>query len=252
MVTRPDGAEIAAFAYGDTASSETPVLLIHGNGEEHGIFGPVIDAVVTAGRMAVALDARAQGRSTRGTARLSYELLADDALAVLDDLDIARAHVVGFSDGGIEGLILARDHPDRVGSLLAIGANLTPEGVIEEPAWDLVGSISTNRSWGEAHFAAGIDTTLLIPTPREARESAELLQLMLDEPHLSADSLGAIRCPTTVMVGEFDVIADYETVTIFQAIPGARLVVVPDCGHSIPKRDPKSVVRELTALLGGE
>ena len=113
-VVMADGARIAAFVYGSLDTAPAPVLMLHGNGEEHGIFGPTIDAVVRAGMPVVALDARAQGRSTRGTLPLTYELMAADALAVLDALGVAAAHVLGFSDGGIEGLLLARDHADRV------------------------------------------------------------------------------------------------------------------------------------------
>ena len=67
-----DGAHIAAYVYGDCpcdvdATVRPPVLFLHGNGEEHGIFGPMIDAVAERGYAVVALDSRAQGRSTRGT-----------------------------------------------------------------------------------------------------------------------------------------------------------------------------------------
>lgn len=248
-VAMADGAQIAAYGYGDLEGSLLPVLFIHGNGEEHGIFGPTIDAVVASGRGAYALDSRAQGKSSRGSAPLSYELMAADALAVMDAFQIARAHVVGFSDGAIEGLLLARDHPERVASLLSIGANLTPEGVVDDPEWDLAASISTHAAWAQATVPEGVDESLLLPSPDEARITAELLQLMVDEPHIEADSLRAISCPVTVMVGEFDCFTPEETAAIHAAIPGSRLVVLPELDHSIPKHDPESVTRELGELI---
>ena len=83
-----DGAVVAAFVYAPHGVRDQPgtpfgidphvppVLMLHGNGEEHGIFGPTIDAVTAAGRSVVAIDSRAQGESTRGHAPLSYELMA--------------------------------------------------------------------------------------------------------------------------------------------------------------------------------
>ena len=257
-VVTQDGARIAAFVYGTPHAAPTPVLMLHGNGEEHGIFGPIVDVVNSAGRTVIALDSRAQGKSTRGTARLTYELMTKDAIDVLDALGVARVHVLGFSDGGIEALLLGRDYPERVASITALGANLTPEGVIEEPDWDLDGAIATNCAWAkywkelaiprEAE-SADVDCELLFATPEEAAQTAELLQLMLDEPHIEASSLSGISCPTTIMVGEHDCIDPAETKAIVDAIPGARLVVVPGVGHSLPKLVPDTVSCQLLVNL---
>lgn len=252
-VPMDDGAQIAAFVYGSLDGKATPVLMLHGNGEEHGLFGPTIDTVVANGRAVVALDSRAQGKSTRGTAPLTYELMAADALAVLDHLSIDLVHVMGFSDGGIEALLLARDHGQRVASLFAIGANLTPEGVVEDEEWDIDGSIASSRAWqrywaGEMH--PHVDQALLSPTPQEAGITAELLQLMLDEPHIPAKSLRGITCPTTIMVGEFDCIKPQETATIHAAIAQSQLVVVPEAGHVLPKEAPELVTQELLRIMG--
>ena len=249
-IQMPDGAQIATFVYGQLGGCAAPVLFLHGNGEEHGIFGPAIDAVVAQGLAAVAIDSRAQGKSTRGCERLSYDLLADDALRVLDALGVGRVHVVGFSDGAIEGLLLARDHADRVASLLCIGANLSPEGVVDDD-FDIEGIALANEAWAAwcDECQGDVDPSLLSPTPEEARATAQLMRLMLEEPHIEAASLRAISCPTTVMVGEEDCIDDFETIAIYQAIPGARLVVVPFCGHVIPKHAPEDVNRELLDLL---
>ncbi len=241
-IEMPDGAAIATFVHAPAekslpealAQGRSPVLLLHGNGEEHGIFGPTIDALCEAGHTVVAIDSRAQGRSTRGTAPLTYELMAADALAVLDHLGIASAHVVGFSDGAIEGLLIARDHPERALSLLSIGANLTPDGVddsfeMEAIADRLSGWVSY---WTEGEGAEkSVDTALLNPPLDEAARTAELLRA----------SLNVISCPTTVMAGEFDEIDRAQTDLIFRSIPGATLQIVEGCGHTLPKEAPERV-----------
>ena len=254
-IAMDDGALIATFVYGTPGpigSLPAPILMLHGNGEDHTIFGPTIDAAVASGHAVVAIDSRAQGKSSRGKLPLTYELLASDALTILDTLGVPAAHVLGFSDGAIEGLLLARDHGERVLSLMSIGANLTPESVIEDEEWDIDNSIAANRNWYSywtTHPTTGVDPDLLTPSPQEASITAELLQLMLDEPHIPAESLSTIACPTTIMVGEFDCIVPEETQAIHSSIAGSRLIVVPEASHSLPKQVPDLVTEELLATV---
>lgn len=253
-VETADGAQIAAFAYDageGRREGADPVLFLHGNGEEHGIFGVQINALVKDGRRAIGVDSRAQGASTRGSAPLTYELMAADALAVLDALGVQRAHVVGFSDGAIEALLIARDHPERVASVLSMGANLSPEGVLAQDDWDMEGTAEQCESWAAwlEDGPEGVDPSVMTPGVEGARATADLMRLMLDEPHIPASSLSSIRCPVTVMVGELDCIDPAETQRIAGAIPDARKVVVPDADHVLPKRTPDDVSRELFSLL---
>lgn len=258
-IRTPDGANIATFVYGTLQPGMTPVLVLHGNGGTHTTFTAVIERLLAANLVVVAIDSRAQGQSTRGTAPLTYEQLAADAIVALDHLKVEKAHVLGHSDGGIEALLLARDYANRVASIVAGGANLTPEGVVEEPEWDVEGSIRTNRAWADYWTDPGspcetrpfdIDRSLVSPDPLDAEISAELLQLMLNEPHIEAASLSSISCPACVLVGEHDCITQEETHAIANAIPGARLVVVPDKGHSLPRQAPDAVALQvLTNVL---
>lgn len=257
-VTMDDGASIATFVYGPAHMSlnellrNDPVLALHGNGGSHSTFVKVIDALAAANKGVIAIDSRAQGQSTRGTLPLTYELFATDVVAVLDHLGVQAAHVVGHSDGGIEALLLARDYPTRVLSIVAGGANITPEAVIDE--WDTAGSAASMHAWANywdgsesasEERPAQVDPTLISPSPAQARIAAELLQLMLDEPHISAGSLGAISCPACILVGEHDCIERSQTEAIANAIPAARLVTIPGVGHSLPRQAPDSVALQV-------
>lgn len=266
LVPMADGAQIAAFAYVPDAFAHTadaeladaaaqmpdPVLMLHGNGEEHGIFGQVIDAVCASGRPVVAVDSRAQGKSTRGTAELTYELMADDALAALAALGFGKAHLLGFSDGAIEALVIARDHPELALSLLCIGANLTPDGVddsfqMEQAAQNLFAWADFWEKGDGSH--RNVDPSLVSPTPKEARTTAELLHMMVVYPQIDPAGLSQIACPTTVMAGEFDEIKREETDLIHVSIPDSRLVIVPGAGHVLPKEAPEDVAREALATM---
>ena len=266
LVPMADGAQIAAFAYVPDAFARAadaeladaaaqmpdPVLMLHGNGEEHGIFGQVIDAVCASGRPVVAVDSRAQGKSTRGMAELTYELMADDALAVLAALGFGKAHLLGFSDGAIEALIIARDHPELALSLLSIGANLSPDGV--DDSFQMEQAAQSLLAWADFWEKGDgsrrdVDPGLVRPTPQEARTTAELLHMMVVYPQIDPAGLSQITCPTTVMAGEFDEIKREETDLIHVSIPGSRLVIVPGAGHVLPKEAPEDVAREALATI---
>lgn len=254
----PDGADIAAFVYAPAADAAVvlnaasepayPVLLLHGNGEEHGIFGVIIDALVGCGRTAIAVDSRAQGTSTRGKAPLSYERMAMDAVRVLDEAQVEKAHVLGFSDGAIEGLLMARDDGERVASLTAIGANLSPDGLPDNDFFEQLSQAFA--AWArEGDETARYEDGAPAITREQAALTAELLHLMVVEPHIDPASLRRISCPTCIIAGELDEIPLSETHRIATAIPGAREVIVAGTEHNLPKVAPESVLRELLVSI---
>ena len=261
-VPTTDGATIVTWTYAPDGVTDEPgtpfglglavppVLMLHGNGEEHGIFGPVIDAVCASGRAVIAIDSRAQGASSRGTAPLSYELMAADAREVCSRLGVPQVHVLGFSDGGILGLLLARDWGEHVLSVTALGANLTPAGLPKEDTDWMAFAAAENRRWAEeGEEGVTLEDGTPVPSPAESARIAELLQLMVEQPQIDAASLGGITCPVTVMVGEFDEILPEETDRIVSAIPCSTKVVEPGIDHNLPKMAPGAVARELLSTI---
>lgn len=257
-VLTKDGAHIHAFLYAPADGAPVvvnaavpfryPVVMLHGNGEEHGIFGAVIDALVGCGRTVLAVDSRAQGVSTRGTAPLTYELMCADAIAALDAADLAKVHVLGFSDGAIEGLLMARDYEERVASLCSIGANLSPDNMGSNDFFEE--TAEAYRAWSVAgDESACYEDGTPAPTRVEASHIAELLHMMVVEPHIDPASLEDIVCPVCVMAGELDEIPQSETHRIATAIPGAREVIIANADHTLPKVDPEAVLRELLVTI---
>jgi pimeloyl-ACP methyl ester carboxylesterase len=100
-----------------------PLLLIHGNGESISSFKGQIGTFAQHHRV-IAMDSRGQGKSELGTAVLSYEQMSEDTNALLDHLMLDHVKVLGWSDGGIIGLLLTIHHPEKVGMLAVMGANL--------------------------------------------------------------------------------------------------------------------------------
>ena len=283
-----DGARVAAFVYAPAGVRDVPgtpfavtwrpapVVVLHGNGEDHAHMLDVI-APLARGRSIIAIDSRGQGASGRGSEPLAYELMAADALEVMSRLGVTQAHVLGFSDGGIVGLLLARDAASRVLSLTCLGANLEPEGLTRasrlgmqvaltglapvERVGRVVGDGLRSLRGGAAAGDVPADGAVAscrpfddgpdaAPHPCEATgeperySETELLRLMLEQPHIEAASLAAVRCPACVMAGERDLIRPEETHRIAEALSGSRLVVVDGAGHDLPHDAPECVVAE--------
>lgn len=124
--------------YCETYGEGQPLLIIHGNGGSINNFTYQIPYFSKNYKVIVA-DSRAQGRSADLRDSLTYEMMADDYAALLDSMKIDSACVIGWSDGGINGLLLAIRHPEKVKKLAVTGANLVPDTTaVPQQIWDMV------------------------------------------------------------------------------------------------------------------
>src|SRR5689334_22541047 len=112
--------------YYETYGEGQPLLIIHGNGGSINNFLYQIPYFSKEYKVVIA-DSRAQGKSTDTADSLSYEMMADDLNALLDSLHLDSCYVIGWSDGGINGLLLAIHHSEKVKKLAVTGANLWPD-----------------------------------------------------------------------------------------------------------------------------
>ena len=222
-----DGARIAYAIYG----KGEPVLLLHGGLGNSGHFGFQLPALVDRFQV-IAIDSRGQGRSTRTAATITYDLMATDAIAVLDHLHIARASVVGWSDGGEVALKLGIKFPDRVNRLFVFGANYDASG-------------SKARGSRAATFAAYMqkcraDYQRLLRTTRGFDELlAALLPLWRSPSGITKDQLRAVQAPVAIADGDHDEIILIEQIEeMARLIPHGKLVVFPDTSHFALWQDP--------------
>jgi len=74
----------------------------------------------------IAMDSRDQGKSGDSPGKITYEKMADDLAALLDHLQAGPTNVMGWSDGGVEALLLGIRHPAKVKKIAAMAANLNP------------------------------------------------------------------------------------------------------------------------------
>lgn len=222
-----DGARIAYAIYG----KGEPVLLLHGGLGNSGHFGFQLPALIDRFQV-IAIDSRGQGRSTRTPATITYDLMATDVIAVLDRLHIARASVVGWSDGGEIALKLGIKYPDRVHRLFVFGANYDASG-------------SKARGSRSATFAAYMqkcraDYQRTLKTTRGFDELiAALLPLWRTPSGITKDQLRAIQAPVAVADGDHDEIILIEQIEeMAHLIPHGKLVIFSDTSHFALWQDP--------------
>ena len=202
-----------------------PLLVIHGNGGSMLDMGTQIEYFRSHYRV-IAMDSRDQGRSADTPDKITYEKMADDLAALLDHLKTGPVYVIGWSDGGIEALLLGIRHPERVKKIAAMAANLNPSDKALRPE-----AVEFIRSYVKSVTREQVST-------REGRRELKVTAMMLEEPNIPLDALGSIKAPTLILTADNDVIDLHHTVDIFQHIPNAQLVVFPNATHAISYDDP--------------
>lgn len=211
--------------YYEVYGAGEPLLVVHGNGGSIANLGAQI-AHFRKRYKVIAMDSRDQGKSGDSNEKLTYEKMTDDLAALLDHLKVGPVNVLGWSDGGIEALLLGIRHPAKVKKIVAMAANLNPsETAIYPEVIALVKSIINSVSPAERE------------TPR-ARRELKVTGMMLEEPNIEATALKAITAPTLIMAGDLDLIRDEHTVEIHRHIPNAQLAIFPNATHMIPFDDP--------------
>ncbi len=206
--------------YYETYGKGSPLLIIHGNGGSINNFLYQIPYFSQKYKVILA-DSRAQGKSTDNGDSLSYEMMTDDLNALLDSLHLDSCYVIGWSDGGINGLLLAIRHPDKVKKLAVTGANLWPD--------------TTAINSYAYHWAMNYNDTLKkMPQTQKNKTDLKLAHLLSYEPHISLHQLWSISCPTLVIGGDHDIILPKHTMLIAQNISKSYLWILPNSGHSTP------------------
>ncbi|AVK73708.1 alpha/beta hydrolase [Pseudomonas protegens] len=209
----------------------SPVVLLHGglgNADYWGLQAKALAARHTV----ISVDSRGHGRSTRDARPYGYDLMADDVIALLDQLKIPRADFVGWSDGAILGLDLAMRYPQRVSKVFAYAANTQTSGVKE--------GVENNPTFAAYIERAGQEYTRLSLTPKEYPAFVEQIgHMWASQPNWSDADLAKIKTPVLIVDGDHDeAIKREHTEYMAQAIPGAGLLILPNVSHFAFLQDP--------------
>ncbi len=210
------------------------LILLHGNDENCDYFEHQIDEFAKSYHV-YAVDTRGHGKTPRGEAPFTIRQFADDLLHFMDEHQIGKAHVLGFSDGGNIAMIFAMQHPERLGKLILNGANLDTKGV---------------KLWTQLPIEIGYRVAQFLPgTDDLTRRHVEMLGLMVNDPNIKPEELEAIHAKTLVIAGTKDMIRESHTRLIAQSIPNSQLVFI-EGDHFIARDNPDEFNRAVLDFLG--
>jgi 3-oxoadipate enol-lactonase len=240
----------------------TPLVLTHGLGDSLRRWDAVAPALA-AHHTLVRWDVRGFGDSDKPPGPYSPALLAVDLLALLDRLDLERAHLGGFSMGGVIAQRLALDHPERVRSLIlcSTSSEVGPAGTaswrglaerIEQHGF-AAGAPDASRAFSSA-FAARHPDVVAAAGRRTAANTphayAAAARAMSDY-HWTAE-LTRLRVPTLILQGLADRLTPPGgSVKMHRAFPAARLLMFADTGHDLPTEQPERFTAAVLGFLAG-
>ena len=235
-----NGIDIYYEVYGEG----DPVLLLHSGLANGDYWVNVIPAITDAGYQVIVMDSRGHGRSSFDETLISYEVMADDVLALMDHLEIDKFDLVGWSDGGIIGLELAIHHPERLKKVVAYGANFDPTGVRLD--------INENAYWNAFVERASEDYQRLSPHPERWDEFlGNISNMWATEPNYTEEQLRSITTPFLILDGAKEEAIDLnQTKLMALLIPGAELEIMPDTGHFAAFEQPEEFARIVLDFLG--
>ena len=203
-----------------------PLLLIHGNGGTIKNMGYQIGYFSDKYKVIVP-DCRGRGKSELNTDSLTYEQITSDLIMLLDNLGVDSCDIIGWSDGGIVGLLMGMNYPDRTKKIVTMGANLWHDSTALYP-W-VIEWIQTSRQ----------EAAQMIQNQDKSKNWQVIYQrmaLMDDQPNITLTNLQKIKSPVLITAGDKDAIKEEHSVLIYQNIPKSQLWIIPGGTHFAPIR----------------
>jgi 3-oxoadipate enol-lactonase len=240
----------------------TDLLLIHGLGMSLRDWDQCTPELAKHHRV-LRVDVRGFGQSEKPPGPYSPQLFASDIAGIMRTCQSARAHVVGISMGGVIAQRLALDFPDLVHSLTLISTS-SEVNTQAQTAWE---NLATGVEQHGFTAAEGMADRLHAASftqayPERVQQRQRLTAA--NDPHAFAAAARAVsafnwtadltrvQVPTLILQGLEDVLTPPGgSVKMSRALPHARLLMIPDCGHFVPDEKPEIFTTSLLAFLAG-
>jgi pimeloyl-ACP methyl ester carboxylesterase len=188
-----------------------------------------------------AFDRRGHGRTADSPAPFHYDSMAAETIAFLEYL-AKPAHLVGHSDGAIVALLVAMHRPELVKRVVAVGANYHYSALVPAQQFPLEGPVFDGwAQWYAERSPDGLDHAKVVVE--------KALTLFATEPTLTTEDLGTIEVPVLIMASDDEPITLTHTCSLYEAIPGAELCILPGTSHSMLKEQTKTSVRIIRHFL---
>jgi pimeloyl-ACP methyl ester carboxylesterase len=213
----------------DERGQGDPCVLLHpgGAGVDSRALASTQDALSPVFRVYTP-ERRAHGRTPDVDGPISYDLMAQDTIAFIDSVVGQPVYLLGYSDGGVVALIVARRRPDLVRRLVFVAGVFHRDGWEEgvlggEPPEFLKQSYGEISPDGIGHYDVIV---------------AKLAAMHAREPALTRGDLREIRPRTLVMIGDDDEVRLEHAVEMYRSLPDAELAVVPGTSHGLLAEKP--------------
>ena len=232
--------------YYEVEGQGDPLILLHGGTAPIETWGAQRPAL--AAKYTVYLpERRAQGRTPDVAGPITYDIMADDSIAFMEALGVSNAHIVGWSDGGNIGMIMAIRRPDLVRTLVSIGGNFHTNGLTAEFRESML-------AWTPETFAPLIVALHGRVSPDGPDSVGSMLRKVVENartgPTLTPADLAKIIAPTLVLVGDDDCSTLEHTIELYRSVPNAQLCIVPGATHTVPLEKPAVVNEAILTFLG--
>jgi pimeloyl-ACP methyl ester carboxylesterase len=249
---RPDGCRLYFEIHGRPTSSA--LLLLEGTGGDIPGWRRNIPHLAAAHRV-FALDHRGNGRSDAPDAPMTMATFVDDALALIDDQDVVRAHVYGQSFGGMVAQELGLSHPERVRSLVLACTHAGPAHAVRE---GMRGKVPKDRPYLALYSEAfardhpdHIQEDILVGSQRPQPLHAGRRQWDAMQGWSSWERLPTLVAPTLVLHGSEDRVVPVANARLLaERIPRAELVVLEGAGHVYHSEQPDEADAAVLGFLG--
>jgi pimeloyl-ACP methyl ester carboxylesterase len=238
-----NGLNLYYEVYGELGTSKPPLLLIPGAFMATDSMKAWADTFARE-RAVIVFDQQGHGRTPDTSRQISYEQFADDAAALLRALEVQRANVMGYSQGGGVALQLAIRHPSLVSKLVSMSATFRKDGWYPSVR-EAIGGLSA-----EAFAGTSVETAFKKHTPNAKAFDAyleKMKNLNINDQDITDEEMRSISAKTMVIVGDADGVKLEHALAMFklrgggdeeaaasgvlQGVPAARLVVLPAMSH---------------------
>lgn len=230
-----NGAKIYYEEYG----KGEPLLLIHGNGASIKSMENQIENFKSKYRVIIA-DNRGHGKSELKTDSLTYNQITSDWDGLVNHLKLDSVNILGWSDGGIIGLLMGISKQSNIRKIVAMAPNLRPDTTAVHP-WAPAG-VRKSEMRAKEMIAKGDTST-------DWQLKLQHYDLLLNQPNISHAQLKSINVPVLVMVGDRDIIKNIHAVEMFDNLTKGQLSIMPGNNHGAPRNTPVTFNEIATRFL---
>ena len=221
--------------YYEEYGSGVPLLLLHGG------FGSIHDFQYVIPKFAkhfkvIAVDSPGHGRSEQSDS-LSFELMTDYYSKMIDKLKLDSVYVLGYSDGGITGLLLAEKHPDKVKKVIVSGANTKMDGIKPE-VLDYLKLVNPTfietyqKEWLEDYKSKSPNMD------KWDKFITDMTKMYSNETLITDSILSNIKAKVLLVFGDRDVVKLEHGIEMYQKISGSQLCILPNTPHEVFNANP--------------